>query len=156
MDDQTIRIRLEEVKSDLARIELERDALLGLVQNYERLLRLAVRVTASQLPLPAAEKAAVKSGLASRFKGKQPGGISNRVLIRDIVKQANGEPLHCQEIWRRAVAQGATTDSTTPLNIVDSMLRGWMAQGEPLQKLGGRRWRWATPVVPEQGLQHVA
>lgn len=138
MDAQTIRDQLEVVKANLDRNEDEKRVLLDLLKGYEGWLRLYGESSgASQPPLPIAKKV-----VDTTTKGT----ISMRAAIRQILREARGEPLHSKEIWRRAVEMGAKTAGENPLGLVDLSAFS-LSKTEPIEKVGPRTWRWTGPEI---------
>ena len=77
--------------------------------------------------------------------------ISYPDAIRQILKEANGHPLHRQEIARRAVTLGVSTKAKNIMPIVDTSLRRLRRRGEA-ENTGDGFWRLTTGAVGRFGL----
>lgn len=137
MDEKEIRKQLQEVRTSLRRNEEEHAVLVSLVKGFEGWLRLSGlngrKPTQSQFadvsPAPSEQKAP-----------------AFRQAVLQVVKEAQGEPLHVGEILRRAKKLGANTSSKNPENSTDLSLYKWKSNGEPVEKVRARTWIYAEPM----------
>ena len=137
MEEKTVRAQLEEVQRALSRTEEEREVLISLVRGYEGWLRIhGVREGPSQ-PLPLRKSAG--------GRGRKPKGrISLRSAVREVLREAQGEPLHSRELARRVLERGAVSESKKPANVVALVALGLKRAGEPVDKVAPNTWAWVA------------
>lgn len=137
MDERTVRLHLEEVRSAMKRNEEEREVLVTLVKGYEGWLRL--HGTSAPPPVP--------GQLPLGHNGHGDGAIPrNRTLgtvgwkesVSAVLKEAAGAPIHAKEIWLRAHAKGLMTTSKDPVSAVELTA----IHIPEAKKLGKRMWQW--------------
>ena len=103
MERDLMRKQMESVRSELNRVEAEREVLEGLLKAYEGWFRLHPEngtnppTIPPQLPL---ESISFKEGLLA------------------VLRQSRGEPLHVKEIWHRMRALGVTSNAKRPEGFV--------------------------------------
>lgn len=135
MDTTTVKRSLDEVEQRLARIEAEREVLLNLKKGYLGWLMLYGETPAAQPRLmPNRDDPKLQSN-AKR------GSISVRGAILEVLRNAPGVELHSEEIWRRAEALGARTESPHPKDVVDLSLFNLRKQ-HPIDKVRPRTYCW--------------
>ncbi len=142
MDADTIRKQLQEVQSELRRIEAVREVLLDLVKGYEGWLRLHDN--------PPMQPRLIATEGTTKGKRRTTGAISAREAIKRVLQDAHGEPLHSEEIWRRAEMLGARTNAAVPKDVVDLTLVG-LRQRFPIQRVAPRTYKWVNGVEPSGG-----
>lgn len=134
MDTTTVRQRLREATNELNGLEERRQALMSIIRGYEALVRLDGPPEIEQMPVPLA------LDLPSRGKGS----ISFRGAVRQVLRDARGEPLHVREIFHRTQGLGATTMAKDPVKITDLMIYSLInREHEPIRKVAPRTYRWA-------------
>lgn len=144
MDQDAVRSQLREVQEALKRNDEERDILVSLIHGLEGWLRLHGTAPVVTLPLPTM---VVPTEATGRRSSRVKGTISLRQAVQDVLKEAQGAPLHVKEILRRAQERGAVTESRDPQSVIDFVTYGLKTRdGAPVEKVAPRTWRWAgTP-----------
>lgn len=131
MDATSIRDQLNETRARLEQVEEEREILTTLIAGFEGWLRLhpiAAAVTATASLPPVSHQNFAK------------GTISLRAAIRQALEESVGEVVHTRDLYHRALALGAITESKQPLNVVDLHL-AHLRKNMDIEVLGQRRWR---------------
>ncbi len=137
MDDAEIRKQLKDARLALKRTEEEREVWISMIKGFEGLLRLrglnGHKPTQPPLadiePTPTTDKAP-----------------AFRQAVLQVVRDAQGEPLHVGEILRRALRLGAKTGSKNPENSTDLTLYKWLDEGVPVEKTQARTWKYIEPL----------
>lgn len=122
MDMVSMRKHMEEIRTELSRIEKQREALQDILQGYESWFELP---GAQQLELNV--KAPIRKGTMSFPKG-----------LREVLRQAGGEPLMDTEIWERMQRLGVRSNAKNPVNFVS--LHSNRVPG--IEKTATRTYRW--------------
>ena len=133
MDDKSVRAQLAETQDRLRRVDDEREILLSLIKGFEGWLRLSSGEVA-RVPGPPVETPINRSAIL--------GTISMRGAIKDILREAHGEPLKAAEILRRATDRGARTSGKRPEAVIDLNALSLSKEGHPIERVGPRTWRW--------------
>jgi hypothetical protein len=143
LDEVTIRRQLEDYRGRLARMDDERSALTEVVRSLESLLK--------AVGLPDHTSGGPPTFPPPRPKVSTPvGTVSMRSAVAQVMREANGRPLHTREVMARAQAMGASTNAKVPLSVVDLVLLGLLKKGS-VEKVAPRTWRW-TEVEPRKGV----
>ncbi len=135
MDEETVRQHMEEVRERLGVIQEESTALRLLLKGYERWLRFYGS------PFEQPQTKLLDDAVTDSFPPK--GSPTLREAVRQVVEDAEGEPLHCTEIWDRAKRLGAMTTGEDPVAVVD--FTTYTLKG--VQRVGHRTWRWAGGTI---------
>ncbi len=152
MDADTIRKQLREIQLQLQRVEAERAALMGLADGYESWLRVYdPKQNGFQVALPP-----TTADTKSKRTRAIAGTVSVRGAIRDVLMAARGSPLTSAEIWRRAEAMGARTESPTPVDLVDLNMVSIRKRDPRFRKVGVRTFAFieGSTVYPTPN-EHV-
>ncbi len=88
------------------------------------------------------EHAEHKRSLAKKKQAKSSvprphNSMSFQAGVGKVIRDANGETLEEQEIWRRAQSLGITSNAKDPVSWVH-----WAARNEGAERLGAHSWRW--------------
>lgn len=132
LNEQIVRDRLRQVRHALSKLDQEREVLLQMLRADERWLawytstHQEVPPFADALPL-AAEPAKKRVPLTQ--------------ALSDVLRSAQGAPLHVKEIWARAQDLGATTTADSPLASVDFALFNLAKRGL-IERCAPRTYRW--------------
>ena len=102
MDRETMRRQMESVRSELNKLDSEREVLESLLKAYEGWFRIHPEnginpTTTTQLPLE---------------------GISFKDGLLEVLHQSRGEPLHVKEIWHRMKVIGVSSNAKRPEGFV--------------------------------------
>lgn len=103
MERELMRRQMESVRSELNRVDAEREVLEGLLKAYESWFRIHPEnganppATPPQLPLE---------------------GISFKDGLLSVLQQSRGEPLHVKEIWHRMREMGVSSNAKRPEGFV--------------------------------------
>lgn len=139
MDEKKARRQLQDVKVALNKLDEEREFLVSLIHGYEGWLRLHGSSNGAAT-LTVRPRAARQSG-AARTAPK--GSVSLRQAVLQIVREAQGSPVHIREILARALAMGAATNAQHPERIVDLVAYNLKSRSnQPLERVSPRSWRW--------------
>lgn len=142
MDEMSIRNQLEEVRTELERLDTERQVLLDLHSALEAWLRVHPSTGGVQLALP--EEVETR-------RNETKGEVSTRSAVLQVLKQARGEPLLAKEILKRAEALGARTTARRPASIIDLTAHSLQKSGTPIEKVDTKGWRWIGDQVEKEG-----
>ncbi|MBI2874213.1 MAG: hypothetical protein HYY09_03925 [Firmicutes bacterium] len=129
---QQVEKQLEGIEEALSRIELERQALLGLKEAAESW----ISITKGTPPVKTHKP---RGSGKKRDEGKE---ISLRSAVFQVLQEARGRSLHVTEIWDRAHRMGANTKADRPTAVIDSSLHAFHRKGGPVEKTGPATWKW--------------
>jgi hypothetical protein len=131
MNKEAMRKQMEDVRDELNRLDSQRVALEQILRGYEAWFRAFPENGGrphQQLTLPV-------SGRGKATKGT----MSFRNGFAEVLKQARGEPLTDEEIWRRMQDKGVKSDAKRPLGIVALTAR---RLPDDVEMVAARTWRW--------------
>ena len=103
MERELMRRQMESVRSELNRVDADREVLEGLLKAHESWFRIHPEnganppTTPPQLPLE---------------------GISFKEGLLAVLRQSRGEPLHVKEIWHRMREMGVSSNAKRPEGFV--------------------------------------
>lgn len=127
MDKAAMREHMEAIRAELTRIEGEQEALREMLHGYERWFRLHSENGTQQLEM------------AVGVRGRRPKGtISFREGVRNVLRQARGEPLGDSEIWTRMQSLGVESDAKNPVGFVGLAVK----RLPEVEKVAARTFRW--------------
>lgn len=136
MDEQAVREQLNEVRESLTRNEEEHEILLSLLKGYEGWLRLHGMQNGHSSP-PHYQIPLEQEGSG---RGGQPkGAISFRQGVRQVYREARGEPLTQSEAWTRMQVLGVKSEAKSPIGLIGLTARTFETE---IEKVDTRTWRW--------------
>lgn len=132
--DNAIREQLALARSELARIDNEREVVINAIQSLEAWLRLRLLAdnTIALVPDEAERNGKGRNGRPASFRG----------AILQVLSDAQGAPLHSKEILERAEAMGAATGAKDKVAAVDLTCHGLKDKG--VERSAPRTWRIVT------------
>jgi hypothetical protein len=146
MNKEAMRKQMEDIRDELNRLDSQRVALEQILRGYEAWFRAFPENGAQphqQLTLPVSGRG-----------GATKGAMSFRNGFIEVLKQARGEPLTDEEIWRRMQEKGVKSDARRPLGIVALTAKRHSNQ---VEMVAVKTWRWKGPVsigVPTVATNH--
>ena len=129
---------MEEVRAELNILDQQRDALETLLRGYEVWLK-AFPESGAKL------QRQLRLGVPGRG-GAPLGSVSFRKGLMEVMRQARGEPLIDDEIWRRMQALGVKSQSKHPQGFIGL----WAGRLDPMEKVAARTWRWNDILAATQ------
>ena len=129
MDKASMQKHMEEIRDELCGIEKQHKALKDILQGYEAWFQLP---GAQQLEMNV--KASNRKGTMSFPKG-----------LKEVLRQAGGEPLMDTEIWERMQKLGIHSNAKNPVNFV-SLHSNRVPE---IEKTAPRTYRWVGPEETE-------
>jgi hypothetical protein len=146
MNRQTVTTQLQEAREALQKNEKEHEILKSLIFGLEGWLEM---MGYQEKPTSAQQPKLLDVGRPRRRAApiRNDGKPSFRSAVLQVLQDARGRPLHCQEILDRARKLGAETNAKDPVKIVD--LVGVSLQNErqaPIERVSVLTWRWTGPL----------
>ena len=138
VNEKVIESGLDAAKRDLASLEERRQALIGLIQNYETLLRLERNGSKNGASTPPGTQRTLIP--AVRRQSTPKGTISLSAAIRQVLADAQGAGLRSDEILARALRLGAKTEAKNPRGAIELVCSALVKSGRAV-KIGPRTYK---------------
>ena len=129
MNRDAMQKQMEDVRSELNQLDLQREALETILRGYEAWFR----ANPENGSRPHRQFV-----LVTGRGGPMKGTISFRKAEVQVLQEARGESVQDVEIWRRMQVLGAKSDAKNPLGFVNLVARGL----EKVEKVAAKTWRW--------------
>ena len=148
--------QIAEWEAAIAALDAERARMLEQLQQIEHNRRAMLRVKETLEAVRDWNGRTTKPTPVRVHPAEPKGSMAVRQAVIEVLKEAQGQPLHSRLILGRVRAKGAIIDADDPVGVIDLAAYNIRDRNlAPLAKVGPRTWRYVGPPAEDRALAEV-